>query len=124
MKSNIEDREEISQSMVESEVVNIRRKKNSNQCNIKQWKKDLPRDIQNCSDRILRESMAYGNNPSEVKSIIQSKMNSTSPTDTSLDGIIDPLKNLKKELKRSESPNLFRAIHKIDDSDSEVSFCS
>jgi hypothetical protein len=119
VKSSIKDREEISQSMVESEVVNIRRKNNINQCNIKQWKKDLPRDIQNCSDRILRESMAYGNNPNEVKSIIQSKMNNTSPTDTSLDGIIDPLKTLKKDLERSEPPNLFRAIHKIDDSDIE-----
>jgi len=115
-------------SDVELEVANIRRSANPEQCDFNRWKRNLPRDIQNCSKTVLSASMAYGNDPREVQSIIEMKMNSTNsnkdPTDTSLDNIIGPLKKLKKELDKNKSPNLFNDIRNFDDRDIGVCFCS
>jgi hypothetical protein len=70
--------------------------------------------------------MAYGNDPQEVKPILQTKMNNlnsnVNPTDTSLHNLIEPLKKLKRELDNSQQPNLFHTIQNIDDRRIHVSF--
>jgi hypothetical protein len=117
----------MSEPIVELTVANIRHEKYPDQCDFTQWKRNLPRDIQKCPDSILRVSMAYGNDPQEIKSIIQTKMNQTNlnvnSTDPSLNNIIDPLKRLKRELDNNRQPNLFLAVRNIDDRDINVSFC-
>lgn len=66
--------------------------------------------------------MAYGNDPHTIKSILQTKLTNKNCTETSLNNIIGPLKNLKKDLDNSGNPNLFRSIRKIDERDINVRF--
>jgi len=112
--------------MVELEVTNIRRNKYPNECNFNEWKENLPRNVKDCPDAILRVSMAYGNDPHEVKSILQTKMNNTNSnvnsTDPSLNNIIGPLRRLKQELDSNRKPNLFRAVQNIDGRDINVNY--
>ncbi len=114
----------MSELIVELDVANIRRKKYPDECNFNEWKTNLPRDIQNCPDSILRVSMAYGNDPNEIKSILQTKINNTNSnvnsTDPLLNNIIGPLRRLKEELDNNQKPNLFRAVQNIDNRDINV----
>jgi hypothetical protein len=118
VQSKIRSGARMTESDVEAEVGKIRCSAHPDQCNFDRWKKDLPRDLRSCSKAVLTASMAYGNNPGEVQSIIETKMNDTNSdgdtTDTSLDNIISPLKRLKKELDRNKSPNLFKSIRDFD----------
>ena len=119
---------QMTESKVEAEVANLRCRLNPEQCNFDQWKRKLPRDIQHCSSAVLHASMAYGNSPVEVKSVIQSKMNEKDsdedPSETSLDNITDPLRMLKRELDKNKSPNLFHTVHGFDNCPVDVSVCT
>ncbi|CAF4044021.1 unnamed protein product [Rotaria sp. Silwood2] len=109
----------ITQPIVELEVAKIRREYDPDQYDVEELKKQLPRDLQNCSESILRVSMAYGNDPQQIESIIQSKMNSINLNDNvnsiSLDNIIEPLIKLKKDLKENPLKDIFGAVRNIND---------
>ncbi|CAF1200057.1 unnamed protein product [Rotaria sordida] len=107
----------VNENFIEQHVANIRRSRNSKQLNAEEWKTYLSQDNNNCPDSILEILMAYGDNPIQVKTVLQKKINEIeSPTDTSLDKIIEPLKKLKKETSDfSASSNLFNTVLKIDD---------
>ncbi|CAF4532487.1 unnamed protein product [Rotaria sp. Silwood1] len=113
----------ITQPIVELEVAKIRHDNDPNQHDIEELKAQLPRNLQNCSDSILRVSMAYGNDPEQIKPIIQSKMNSINSNDNidniSLDNIIEPLKMLKKDLERNPLKNIFNAVRNINERNSD-----
>ena len=115
----------MTQDDVEAEVAKIRSGIDPDQCNPDRWKKDLPSNLRACPKGVLTASMAYGDNPRDVQSIIESKMNKTSSdgdvTDTSLDKIITPLKRLKRELDRNKSPNILKSIRELDDKNIDVS---
>ncbi len=96
------------------------------------WKTKLPPGIDVSRDSILYESMAYGDDPNDVKVVLQAKtnkLNSNSdtnetedPANTSLDNIIEPLKKLKDKKSYRSSFNLFHAVLEIDDDKIAVSF--
>ena len=65
--------------------------------------------------------MAYGDDPNEVKSIIQEKIHKTNSTNGSLNNILGPLKKLKTELDRSEPPNLLRDVRSVENHEIDVS---
>ena len=70
--------------------------------------------------------MAYGNDPKELETVIKAKMDkensSENPTDTSLENIIKPLRQLNKNLNQNSSSNLFQTILAIKDDEIDVSF--
>ena len=115
----------MTQDDVEAAVGKIRSEIDPDQCDYDRWKRNLPSNLRTCSKGVLTASMAYGNNPRDVQSIIESKMNETNSdgdvTDTSLDKIINPLKRLKKELDRNKSPNIFKSIREFDEKNIDVS---
>ncbi|CAF0995347.1 unnamed protein product [Adineta steineri] len=117
VQTKIDQRQPISQPIMELEIAKIRRKRNPNRYELEQWKQQLPYEIKNCSDSILRVSMAYGDNPNQIKSVIQSKMNeinsNVDPIETSLENIAEPLRKLRSELERTPLTNVFRAVHNI-----------
>ncbi|CAF0976648.1 unnamed protein product [Adineta steineri] len=117
VQNKIDQRQPISQPIMELEIAKIRRKRNPNRYELEQWKQQLPYEIKNCSDSILRVSMAYGDNPNQIKSVIQSKMNeinsNVDPIETSLENIAEPLRKLRSELERTPLTNVFRAVHNI-----------
>ncbi|CAF0734955.1 unnamed protein product [Adineta steineri] len=117
VQNKIDQRQPISQPIMELEIAKIRRKRNPNRYELEQWKQQLPYEIKNCSDSILRVSMAYGDNPNQIKSVIQSKMNeinsNVDPMETSLENIAEPLRKLRSELERTPLTNVFRAVHNI-----------
>ncbi|CAF2076539.1 unnamed protein product [Rotaria magnacalcarata] len=109
----------LTQPIIELEVTKIKANLNPDENDIEQWRNQLPRDIRNCPDCALRVSMAYGDNPQQIKSVIQSKM-SINPTDNinatvSFDNLIEPLKKLNKDLESNPMRNLFFAVHNITD---------
>ncbi|CAF2043353.1 unnamed protein product [Rotaria magnacalcarata] len=119
LKGNIKDRLRsdpsiIKRELIEDAVANVRRERKYKQLNIDQWKKNLPSDINNCPEHILKLAMAYGDDPNDVKAVLEEKMNeSQEETNTSLVKIIAPLKALKKELSGIRPPNLFQAVLNI-----------
>ncbi|CAM4935235.1 unnamed protein product [Rotaria socialis] len=119
VKSKIERGCKLTQPIIELEVTKIKASISPHENDIEQWKKQLPRDIRNCPDCALRVSMAYGDNPQQVKSVIQSKM-SLNPTDNinatvSFDNLIAPLKTLNKDLENNPMRNIFFAVRNIPD---------
>ncbi|CAF4223067.1 unnamed protein product, partial [Adineta steineri] len=116
----------ISESDVEREVSKIRREINPVDLRTQNWINRLPDGFQLCSDSTLRLSMAYGDDPKQVLTILKEKMNkegsTEDPTDTSLINITEPLEQISKDLKKKSSYNLFRAVldvgnHEIDRAD-------
>lgn len=113
-------------------MAKIRCEKNPEQFNRQKWKEGLSSTINNCADSILDESMAYGDDPSQVEAIVQAKMkkdyssSNTSenrdPVDTSVDNIIDPLKKLRGKLCRPSPRDLFYAVLAVDEKEINVSF--
>jgi len=107
-------------------VADIRRKRNPEQLDIKKWKKNLPSDIKQCRDSTLRSLMAYGDDPSQMATLLKTKIDKESsnedPTATSLENIIEPLKELRKDSNKMSSLNLFRIILDIDANEIDVSF--
>jgi len=101
-------------------VSTIRRQLFREQCRISTWKKNLPPEIEDCSDDILICSIAYGNNPDEVKPIIQEKINQPSSSNISIVKVIGPLKKIKVDLDRNREMNLFRKVRDFDDDDIDV----
>ena len=101
---------------------------NPDRYDINNWKRQLPRDVQNCPDSILRVSMAYGDDPHRIKSVIQTKINeinpNENPTDTSLDNITEPLIRLQRELEDHPLKNIFHAVRNINGRHTDVSFYS
>ncbi len=101
-------------------MAKIRCQRNPSKFEIHEWKKHLPSSIDDCPDSILRESMAYGDTPSQVGPVLQAKLKNFK--DTSIDKIIDPLKKLDGKLSHSSSSDLFRAVLDISDNQIDVSF--
>jgi hypothetical protein len=69
--------------------------------------------------------MAYGDDPSQMATLLKKIDNESSnedPTATSLDNIIEPLKELRKDSNNMSSLNLFRIILDIDANEIDVSF--
>lgn len=65
--------------------------------------------------------MAYGDDPQQVKSVIQAKMSLLGPKN-SIDSITEPLKSLKKDMERNPMPNMFSAVRNLKDRNANVSF--
>ena len=112
------------QSEVESKVAELRCEINPEQCDVEELKRKLPKDLRNCPKSILHQSMAYGNSPDELASIVKSKMNDTNgdenPTDTSLENIVGPLTKLKKDLDKNPARNIFKVIRQFNDDQIDV----
>ncbi|CAF4280622.1 unnamed protein product, partial [Adineta steineri] len=120
------DNSAMKKSDIEQEVSSIRRDMNPGDLRTKKWINRLPDGFQLCSDSTLRLSMAYGDDPNQVLTILKEKMNKEdsieNPADTSLINITEPLKQINKVLKKKPSYNLFRAVlevgnHEIDRAD-------
>jgi hypothetical protein len=96
------------------------------------WKTKLPPGIDVRHNSILLESMAYGDDPNDVKVVLQAKINKLNsnsdtnknedPTITSLKNIIEPLRKLKDKKSYPSSFNLFHAVLEIDNDKIAVSF--
>ncbi|CAF1234668.1 unnamed protein product [Adineta steineri] len=131
LKKKIEEKRQkrsssINDSDIEREVSRIRREINPRDLHPHYWKDRLPVDLQQCSDSVLRHSMAYGDDPNQVLTILKEKMNKEGsiedPTDALLINITEPLKQISKNLEKKPSYNLFRAVldvanHEIDRAD-------
>ena len=94
---------------------------------VNQWRKQLLPNMSNCPDRILRESMAYSDDPRKAQSIIAIKSNRTNstrnPVESSLDNLTDYLTTLRDDLRANPLTDLFSTVHNVNDSDSDVMFC-
>ncbi|CAF0777363.1 unnamed protein product [Rotaria sordida] len=119
VQNKINQGDTITQPIFELEVAKIKRDYDPYQCDIERLKAQLPHDIKNCPDSILRVSMAYGNDPQQIESVIKSKMKIIDSNDNIdaglLDNIIEPLKLLKKDMERNPIRNIFNAVHNIND---------
>ncbi|CAF3605581.1 unnamed protein product [Rotaria sordida] len=68
VQNKINQGDTITQPIFELEVAKIKRDYDPYQCDIERLKAQLPHDIKNCPDSILRVSMAYGNDPQQIES--------------------------------------------------------
>ena len=69
-------------------------------------------------------SMAYARTPRDMDSICQAKIQTPSNgeyADDALLQVIEPLKQLKRDLTETPPPNLFRAVRSIDENHLAVS---
>ncbi|UJR36519.1 hypothetical protein I4U23_029240 [Adineta vaga] len=93
-KKTVQDKvrrhEPINQSTIESDVAEIKHRMDPNRYDTNHWKKQLPVIF------VYRD-----------------------PVDTSLNNIAESLSGLRDDLKKNPLKNLFRAVHDIDDRDSD-----
>jgi hypothetical protein len=126
LRNKIRSGETIDGPLVEMEIANIKAEEDHDQYDVKDWKRQLPSNLRSCSDNVLRASMAYGNDPNKVETILEAKMNQNNSDensgDTSLDKLTGPLTKLKKELDKNPLNNLFHAVRRINDGETDVSF--
>lgn len=101
-------------------ISTIRRGLFREQCRFSTWKTNLPDKIKHCPDDILMRSIAYGNDPNEIESIIEDKINSSNSTVGSIEKLVAPLKKLKTDLDRNPVKNLLSDVRNFADSDTKV----
>ncbi|CAF1364214.1 unnamed protein product [Adineta ricciae] len=123
LKARIQRHQRIDRSTIESEVVDIKYEMDPHRYDINQWRKQLSLNMSNCPDRILRESMAYSDDPHKAQSIIAKKSNETNsnrnPVESSLNNLTDYLTTLRDDLKANPLTDLFSTVYNVNDSDSD-----
>ena len=95
------------------------------------WKRKLSSETREVSDTVLRRSMAYGDTPGEVTSVLLAlakKENTANDSnrsparpETSCDQIFEPLKDLRRKLQNTDVSLLFGAILRIEEKEIDVS---
>ncbi|UJR09582.1 hypothetical protein I4U23_013817 [Adineta vaga] len=107
--------QKIDESFIEKKVFEIRANQRLTNNDLNECRRSLSDDLKNCSDEVLKQALAYGDDSCKFKTILTEKFNKDNSSGKSL--FINPssLENLKRDLKRKQSPNLFHAVLNFDD---------